>query len=124
MRTCTLVSFVVMLGFGVIGPPLPLFATESGAGNAAVGAAISAFAVVRCATAGVNSRFTQRFGQRRVIEWSLWMQGTAVIAARLAPDFTLLVALRAIGGTGRSAFAIAAWHRCCGWRRPTRAATP
>ncbi|PZG15616.1 MFS transporter, partial [Nonomuraea aridisoli] len=108
LRVCTLISFVVALGFGVVGPALPLLAEEFGAGNAAVGAAISAFAVVRLASAVANSRFVQRFGEPRVLEWGLWLQGATMLLAALAPDFTLLIALRAIGGIGSSAFTIAA----------------
>ncbi|QYC41554.1 drug efflux system protein MdtG [Nonomuraea coxensis DSM 45129] len=108
LRISALIAFVVALGFGVIAPALPLLAAEFGVGSAVVGAAISAFAVVRLATAVVNSRFVQRFGERRVIAWGLWMQGATMIAASFAPDFTLLIALRAIGGMGSSAFTIAA----------------
>ncbi|TDD45096.1 MFS transporter [Nonomuraea terrae] len=108
LRVCTLISFVVALGFGVVAPALPLLADMFGAGNTAVGAAISAFAVFRLATAVVNSRFVQRFGERRVIAWGLWLQGATMVVAGLAPNFTLLIALRAVGGMGSSAFTIAA----------------
>ncbi|MGW2151315.1 MFS transporter [Nonomuraea bangladeshensis] len=108
LRISALIAFVVALGFGVIAPALPLLAAELGVGSAVVGAAISAFAVVRLATAVVNSRFVQRFGERRVIAWGLWLQGATMIVASFAPDFTLLITLRAIGGMGSSAFTIAA----------------
>ncbi|MET8993336.1 MFS transporter, partial [Nonomuraea wenchangensis] len=108
LRISALIAFVVALGFGVIAPALPLLAAEFGVGSAVVGAAISAFAVVRLATAVVNSRFVQRFGERRVIAWGLWLQGATMIVASFAPDFTLLITLRAIGGMGSSAFTIAA----------------
>ncbi|MFK4038830.1 MFS transporter [Nonomuraea wenchangensis] len=108
LRISALIAFVVALGFGVIAPALPLLAAEFGVGSAVVGAAISAFAVVRLATAVVNSRFVQRFGERRVIAWGLWLQGVTMIVASFAPDFTLLITLRAVGGMGSSAFTIAA----------------
>ena len=44
-----LVAFVLMAGFGVVAPILPLFARSFGVGYAAAGGMISAFAAARLA---------------------------------------------------------------------------
>jgi MFS family permease len=108
VRTAAAIAFVVALGFGVVAPALPILAQQFGAGNVLVGLAISAMAAMRFASAVINGRLVARFGERAVLKWGLLLQGATTIAAGLAPNFELIVAYRAIGGVGSSAFTIAA----------------
>ena len=105
---CAVIAFSVGLGFGVVGPALPILADHFGTGSTMVGMAISAMAFMRFASAVVNSRFVARLGEKRMLGLGLWLQGVSTLAAALAPSFEWLVVMRAVSGIGSSAFTIAA----------------
>jgi MFS family permease len=56
------VAFVVALGFGIVAPAIPLFASSFGVGTTAVGLAVSAFAFFR---------FVSAFGGGSLVERNL-----------------------------------------------------
>ena len=99
-------SFFVAVGFGVIGPALPLLATHFGVGAAVAGLAISAFAAVRFLSAMAGGRLVRAFGERAVMTGGLLLQAVTSILAGLAPTFTLLILFRSIGGFGSAAFTV------------------
>jgi MFS family permease len=99
-------SFFVAVGFGVIGPALPLLATHFGVGAAVAGLAISAFAAVRFLSALAGGRLVRAFGERAVMTGGLLLQAVTSILAGLAPTFTLLILFRSIGGFGSAAFTV------------------
>jgi MFS family permease len=99
-------SFFVAVGFGVIGPALPLLATHFGVGAAVAGLAISAFAAVRFLSAMAGGRLVRAFGERAVMTGGLLLQAVTSILAGLAPTFTLLIVFRSIGGFGSAAFTV------------------
>lgn len=103
----SLISFFVSIGFGIIGPAIPLLAKEFGVGAAAAGLAISAFAAFRLVSALGSGALVGRFGERTVLGAGLLVQASTSILAGLAPTFELLVAFRALGGLGSAAFSIA-----------------
>ncbi|HMH93935.1 MAG TPA: hypothetical protein VK586_23000 [Streptosporangiaceae bacterium] len=73
------------MGFGVIGPAIPLLAAHYGVSAALAGLAISAFAAFRFLSALAGGRL---------------LQAVTSILAGLAPTFPLLIAFRSIGGIG------------------------
>jgi len=57
-------SFFVAVGFGIIAPTLPLFASSFGVNHAQVGAILSAFAFARFASGLVAGKLVDTFGER------------------------------------------------------------
>jgi MFS family permease len=103
-----LVAFIVALGFGVVGPAIPLLAEQFGVGKTAAATAISAFALCRFVAALVNGRLVELIDVRRVLGAGLVLQAVTTLAAGLAPTFGWVVVLRAVGGFGSAAFTVAA----------------
>ena len=101
------VAFLVAVGFGIIGPAIPLLAQHFGVSDALAATAISAFALFRFLSAIGAGRVTRSLGERPVLTGGLLLQAVTSIAAGLAPNFDLLIAMRAVGGIGSAAFTIA-----------------
>jgi MFS family permease len=102
----SIISFFVSIGFGIIGPAIPLLAKQFGVGAFMAGLAISAFAAFRLLSALGCGALVWRLGERTVLAAGLIVQATTSILAGLAPTFELLVTFRAIGGIGSAAFSI------------------
>src|SRR3712207_6064752 len=102
------VAFVVALGFGIVAPPIPLFAPAFGAGTTAVGLAVSAFAFFRLVSAFGGGFLVERFGERTVLSTGLGIGAVTTGLAGLATSFPLFLALRAAGGVDSAMFTVAA----------------
>jgi DHA1 family multidrug resistance protein-like MFS transporter len=100
VRTVILVIFVVMLGFGLVLPTLPLYAKSFGVGDDAAGLLISAFAFTRLAIDPVSGPIVNRLGERRAASLGLFIVAVSAVATGLAPTFVLAVVLRGAGGAG------------------------
>jgi MFS family permease len=102
------VAFCVALGFGVVAPAIPLFATEFGVSASAAGAVVSVFALMRLLSGLGAGRLVDRIGPRTGL-----MAGVAVVAvssllAGLAQSYPQLLVLRGVGGVGSAVFGVAA----------------
>lgn len=64
MWVLAVVTFVVALGFGVVAPAIPIFASSFGVGTTAVGLAVSAFAFFRFVSAFGGGALVERWGER------------------------------------------------------------
>src|SRR6266487_7138139 len=64
IRVVMLITFVIMLGFGIIAPILPLFARSFGVGYGAAGLLISSFAFARLIFDLVAGPIVDRYGER------------------------------------------------------------
>jgi MFS family permease len=100
VRIIILVIFVVMLGFGLILPTLPLYAKSFGVGDDAAGLLISAFAFTRLAIDPVSGPIVTRLGERAAAGLGVIIVGVSAVATGLAPTFLLAVILRGAGGAG------------------------
>ena len=58
-------AFVIAVGYGIVAPVLPQFATTFGVGVAAASAVVSVFAVARLLFAPAGGRILNRIGERR-----------------------------------------------------------
>ena len=67
VRALSGVAFMVALGFGLVAPALPLFASEFGVGKAAAGAVVSVFALMRLLVAPFVGRLVNAFGERMLL---------------------------------------------------------
>ena len=97
-------TFVIMLGYGILSPILPLYARSFGVGYGAVGLLASAFAFTRLLFDLVSGSLTRRFGERAMVTVGAAIVGVSSLLAATAPNFTALVALRGAGGAGSSVF--------------------
>ena len=71
VKGLSFVSLFVAIGFGIQAPAIPLIANELGAGNAAVGAMISVFALMRLFVSVPVGRLGNIFGERKMMLWGI-----------------------------------------------------
>jgi DHA1 family multidrug resistance protein-like MFS transporter len=102
VRVVMLAIFVVMLGFGIIAPILPLFARSFGVGYAAAGLLISAFAFTRLIFDLVAGPIVDRWGERLTATAGLLVVVVSSVLTGLAWNFPVAVAFRGAGGAGSS----------------------
>ena len=105
----TAVAFSVALGFGIVAPAIPLFASAFGVTNFAAGAVISVFALVRFASAPVAGRLVNRLGERVVLASGIGIVGVSSLLAGLSESYTQLLVLRGIGGLGSALFTVSSF---------------
>jgi MFS family permease len=98
----------VAVGFGIIAPTLPLFASSFGVNNAQVGAILSAFAFARFASGLVAGKLVDTFGERMVYTVGIGFVAVSSAAAAIAQSYSQLLLFRAAGGLGSSMFSVAA----------------
>jgi MFS family permease len=104
IRAVVLVTFVIMLGFGILSPALPLYAQSFGVSRGAVGLLISAFAIMRLVFDLVAGGLVDRYGERSMATLGAAIVGVSSALAAMAPTFPLLVVFRGAGGAGSSIF--------------------
>ncbi len=101
-------SFFVAVGFGIIAPTLPLFASSFGVNHAQVGAILSAFAFARFGSGLISGKLVDVFGERMVYTVGVGFVAVSSAAAALAQSYSQLLIFRAAGGLGSSMFSVAA----------------
>lgn len=105
----TAVAFSVALGFGIVAPAIPLFAKGFGVDNAAAGAVISVFALVRFVSAPVAGRLVNRLGERPVLAAGIGIVGVSSLLAGLSGSYVQLLVLRGVGGFGSAMFTVSSF---------------
>lgn len=108
MGVLVFASFFVAVGFGIIAPTLPLFASSFGVNNAQVGAIISAFAFARFGSGLISGKLVDVFGERLIYTVGVGFVAVSSAAAALAQSYSQLLIFRAAGGLGSSMFSVAA----------------
>jgi MFS transporter, DHA1 family, multidrug resistance protein len=98
------VSLLIMFGFGLIVPTLPLFAKRFGVGEAGVGLLLTVFAATRLAADFVAGNLIDRYGERVMAALGAGIVGLSSILAGAAPNYPALVVLRGLGGVGSAFF--------------------
>ncbi|MGH2728764.1 MAG: MFS transporter, partial [Actinomycetota bacterium] len=98
------VSLLIMFGFGLIVPTLPLFAKRFGVGEAGVGLLLTVFAATRLAADFVAGNLIDRHGERTMAGVGAAIVGLSSIGAGAAPNYAALVVLRGLGGVGSAFF--------------------
>lgn len=100
VRVIIPIVFVVMLGFGIVVPILPLFARSFGVGYGAAGLLISVFALTRLVAGPVAGPIIDRFGERVCAAAGVTIVGVSSLLTGLAQTFPQAVAFRGAGGAG------------------------
>lgn len=97
-----------MVGFGVVVPVLPVYAASFGVGYVAVGAVLSAFALMRLLASPFVGRMIDVAGERVVLSVGIGIVAVSSGLAGLAHDYVQLLLLRGVGGIGSAMFTISA----------------
>jgi MFS family permease len=101
------VAFCVALGFGVVAPAIPLFASEFGMDATAAGAVVSAFAFMRFISGLGAGRLVDWMGERSSLVLGLVVVAVSSLVAGLSQSYTQLLVLRGVGGVGSAVFGVA-----------------
>jgi MFS family permease len=96
------VTLVIMLGYGLIVPVLPLYARSFGVGRTEVGVLMMAFGLTRLLFDLVAGPMVDRVGERFTATTGAVVVGVSAALSAVAPSFTALVFFRALGGAGSS----------------------
>ena len=102
VRIPVLLVFVIMLGFGIVAPILPLYARSFGVGYDAASLLISTFAFARLVFDPVAGPVVDRYGERLCAVTGVVFVGASSFLAGLAGSFPLVVVFRGAGGLGSS----------------------
>ncbi|MEY4137526.1 MAG: hypothetical protein RL205_1654 [Actinomycetota bacterium] len=104
----TAVAFFVALGFGILGPAIPVFARTFGVSTMAASSVISVFALVRFISSPAAGAMVNRFSERSVLATGLIIVSVSSLAAGFSQSFLQLIILRGIGGLGSTMFTVSA----------------
>jgi MFS family permease len=92
------VVIVDLIGFGIVVPVLPFWATEFGAGPAAIGLLLTAYAGAQFACAPLWGRLSDRIGRRPVMLLTIAGTAASLLLLGLARSLPWLFAARALAG--------------------------
>lgn len=104
----TAISFLVAVGFGLIIPAIPIFAKTFGVSNTLIGLIVSSFAIMRFVSGLFSGKLVDRFGERVVLGFGLFMVSIFTLFAGLAQSYEQLLIFRTAGGLGSSMFSVSA----------------
>jgi multidrug resistance protein len=93
-------AFVDMLGFAMVIPLLPFYATKLGASASIVGVLIAAFSIAQLASAPLWGRFSDRYGRRPALLAGLLISAIAYVIFAYASTLWLLLICRIVQGLG------------------------
>ena len=95
--------FIIMLGIGIVGPIMPLYAKSFGVSSAMVGGLITAFGVARILANMPVGRLGERFGRRPLLIIGPLITALAALLMGLASQFGQMIVLRFLQGLGSAA---------------------
>lgn len=101
-------AFAVALGYGLVAPVLPQFATSFNVSVTAASVVVSAFAFFRLVFAPAGGLLVDRLGERRVYMTGLLIVAVSTLATGLAKSYVQLLVFRGLGGLGSTMFTISA----------------
>jgi DHA1 family tetracycline resistance protein-like MFS transporter len=101
-------SFLIAVGYGLVAPALPTYATSFHVGVTAASVVISAFAAMRLVFAPASGRMVTAFGERPVYLWGLLIVGVGSLACAAAHEYWQLLLFRSLSGIGSTMFTVSA----------------
>lgn len=96
------------MGFGLIIPAIPIFAKSFGVSNTLIGLIISSFAIMRFVSGLFSGKLVDRFGERVILGFGLFMVSIFTLLAGLAQSYQQLLFARTAGGLGSMMFSVSA----------------
>ncbi|XAS65949.1 MFS transporter [Micrococcaceae bacterium Sec5.7] len=100
-------AFLIALGFGLVAPVLPQFATTFDVGATAAAVIVSIFALMRLVFAPAGGALIGRLGERPVYVAGLLIVAASTAACAFAQDYWQLLVFRGLGGAGSVMFTVA-----------------
>lgn len=100
-------AFLIALGFGLVAPVLPQFATTFDVGATAAAVIVSIFAFMRLLFAPAGGALIGRLGERPVYVAGLLIVAVSTAACAFAQDYVQLLVFRGLGGVGSVMFTVA-----------------
>ncbi len=99
-------AFLVAVGYGLISPVLPAYASGFGVSNTAVSIIVSAFALSRLVFAPFAGRLLRRTAERPLYLAGLLIVAASSVAIAYSPGYAGLLIARSAGGIGSAMFTI------------------
>jgi MFS family permease len=100
------------IAMGIIIPVLPLYALDLGASEAVTGVAVSAVALGRLAFSVPGGQLTARVGEKRAIQFGLFVYMCASVLLAVAPAVPVILLARVIAGCGQGTAGVARQAFC------------
>jgi MFS family permease len=100
-------AFLIALGFGLVAPVLPQFATTFDVGATAAAVIVSIFAFMRLLFAPAGGVLIGRLGERPVYVAGLLIVAASTAACAFAQSYWQLLVFRGLGGAGSVMFTVA-----------------
>jgi MFS family permease len=100
-------AFLIALGFGLVAPVLPQFATTFGVGNTEASVIVAIFALMRLVFAPAGGSLIGKVGERPVYVAGLLIVAVSTAACAFAQDYWQLLLFRGLGGAGSVMFTVA-----------------
>ena len=97
-------TMVVMMGFGIISPVLPLYAQSFGVGTAMIGLTITVFGAARLVMNLPAGFLSERYGRRLLLVGGPAVTALGSLAGGFAPTFGWLIASRFVAGAGSAIY--------------------
>ena len=107
IKVMLVAAFLIALGFGLVAPVLPQFATTFDVGATAAAVIVSIFALMRLVFAPAGGALIVRLGERPVYVAGLLIVAASTAACAFAQDYWQLLVFRGLGGAGSVMFTVA-----------------
>jgi DHA1 family multidrug resistance protein-like MFS transporter len=107
IKVMLVAAFLIALGFGLVAPVLPQFATTFDVGATAAAVIVSIFAFMRLLFAPAGGALIVRLGERPVYVAGLLIVAASTAACAFAQDYWQLLVFRGLGGAGSVMFTVA-----------------
>ena len=89
-------------------PAIPIFASSFGVNKTAIGLIISSFAIMRFSSGLISGKLVDRFGERAVLGFGLFMVSFFTLLTALSQSYGQMLTFRSLGGLGSSMFSVSA----------------
>ena len=107
IKVMLVAAFLIALGFGLVAPVLPQFATTFDVGATAAAVIVSIFAFMRLVFAPAGGALIVRLGERPVYVAGLLIVAASTAACAFAQSYWQLLVFRGLGGAGSVMFTVA-----------------
>jgi MFS family permease len=107
IKVMLVAAFLIALGFGLVAPVLPQFATTFDVGATAAAVIVSIFAFMRLLFAPAGGALIGRLGERPVYVAGLLIVAASTAACAFAQSYWQLLVFRGLGGAGSVMFTVA-----------------